>query len=171
MQTFVRREQRVQAERFDPLTPLAIDEVRVVQVNDNGDVFGAHPKFDASRAVENPGGLRNAFAIWSDKYGWRVLSHGSWIVRFGTHTEVWSHERFSRAFDLQGSPGVCETHPTRTSKLRLAQLEETVRDLRGALEMCADGEDGWPHTSIADAYEASRKLVPDDEGSTNGGKP
>lgn len=42
-------------------------------------------------------------------------------------------------------------------------LEACVRDLRDALNMCANDEDGWPDTSVADAYEASRVLVPDSQ--------
>lgn len=32
--------------------------------------------------------------------------------------------------------------------------------LRGALDLCADPEDGWPEIECADAYEASKRVAP-----------
>lgn len=44
---------------------------------------------------------------------------------------------------------------------REKNLEATVLNLREALEACADPEEGWPETWIADVFEGSRALVPD----------
>lgn len=105
MHTYFRRDQRVEAAQFDHQDPYAIEEVKAVQANDHGDVWGPVPSFDPHRVVEDPGGLRPVFAVWSPKYGWRVITHGMWVVRFGTHAEVWAEERFARAFESSRKDG------------------------------------------------------------------
>lgn len=45
---------------------------------------------------------------------------------------------------------------------RERQLENCIRRLRNALDLCANPETGWPEVEVADAYEASRGLVPDE---------
>jgi predicted nuclease with TOPRIM domain len=45
---------------------------------------------------------------------------------------------------------------------RIAALESHVRRLRDGLKECADPVEGWPETWIADAFEESLALVPDE---------
>lgn len=51
---------------------------------------------------------------------------------------------------------VLEARPSREA------LERVIQELRGALDLCAHPHEGWPETSIADRYEESRILVPED---------
>lgn len=43
------------------------------------------------------------------------------------------------------------------------QLNQIIRRLRKALAYYADPNDGWAEIEHADAYEASRELVPHDD--------
>jgi hypothetical protein len=48
-----------------------------------------------------------------------------------------------------------------TERHDTAPLESMIRRLRDALSECAE-EGGWPETWIADVFEESRELVPDE---------
>lgn len=63
--------------------------------------------------------------------------------------------------ELTQHKGPAVERPTWQQK-RISDLEETVRELRVALDLCAVPDEGWPDVFCANAYEDSRVLVPDD---------
>jgi len=54
------------------------------------------------------------------------------------------------------------TEQDRATEQRIDALEQTVRQLRDCLEACAHPTEGWPLTEIANRFEDSRIIVPDD---------